>query len=72
MKIEDRKSCEYRFSSILINFQRFSSIFIDYSISIVNVNRLIMISDTFALRFKYRLLQLTGDPVIFPVFSRID
>ena len=32
MKIEDRKSCEYRFSSILINFHQFLSI-----ISIVNV-----------------------------------
>ena len=30
MKIKDRKSCDNRFSSILINFHRFSSIFIDY------------------------------------------
>ena len=63
MKIEDRKSCEYRFSSILINFDQFLSI-----ISIVNDNRFIMISDTFGLHNKYRLLQITRDPAIFPVF----
>ena len=67
MKIEDRKSCEYRFSSILINFHQFLSI-----ISIVNDNRFIMISDTFVLHNKYRLLQITRDPAIFPVFLRID
>ena len=60
-----------------IDFHRFWLIFIDYHqflsiISIVNDNRLIMISDTFALRIKYRLLQITRDPAIFPVFSRID
>ena len=53
MKIEDRKSCEYRFSSILINFDQFLSI-----ISIVNDNRFIMISDTFALHNKYRHLYM--------------
>jgi hypothetical protein len=31
MKIDDQKSCEYQFSSILINLYRFSSIVIDFS-----------------------------------------
>ena len=41
-------------------------------ISNVNDNRLITISVTFVLRIKYRLLQITRDPAIFPVFSCID
>ena len=54
MKIEDRKSCEYRFSLILINCHRFSSIIIDY-IEIVNGNRW----DTSALRVSNNILSLT-------------
>ena len=55
MKIDDPESSEYRFSSIFIDFHRLSSIVIDFHrllsiISIVSCNRLIMISDTFALR----------------------
>ena len=45
MKIDDPKSCEYRFLSIFIDFHQLLLI-----ISIVSCNRLIMISDTFALR----------------------
>ena len=47
MTIEDRKSCEYRFSLVLIDFYQLLSI-----ISILNGNRLIVISDSFAPRIR--------------------
>ena len=60
MKIEDRKSCEYRFSSILINFYRL------YQLSMIIVY--IMISDTFAPRIKYRYTSNNKRSGHFPQF----